>query len=64
VRLSFVYRFFVTVLSWFVLLARSSASKDVEISVLRQETAGLRHQTGRPKPTGSERAVLTALARL
>jgi hypothetical protein len=36
-----VYRSFVVVLSWFMLLARSSASKDVEILVLRQEVAVL-----------------------
>jgi hypothetical protein len=35
VFLSLIYRFFVTVSSWFVLLARSSASKDVEMLVLR-----------------------------
>jgi putative transposase len=64
VRLSLVYRFFVTVLSWFVLLARSSASKDVEILVLRQEIAVLRRQAGRPKLTWSDRAVIAALARL
>lgn len=42
VRLSLSYRFFATVLSWFVLLVRSSVSKDVEILVLRQEIAVLR----------------------
>lgn len=62
-RLSLVYRCFVTVLSWFVLLARSSASKDIEILVLRQEIAVLRRQAGPPKPTWSDRAVIAALAR-
>jgi hypothetical protein len=64
VRLSLIYRFFMTVLSWFVLLARSSASKDVELLVLRQEIAVLRRQAGRPRLTWSDRAVIAALARL
>jgi len=64
VFLSLIYRFFMTVLSWFVLLARSSASKDVEILVLWQEVAVLRRQEGRPRPTWSDRAVIAALARL
>lgn len=63
-RLSLIYRFSMTVLSWFMPLARSSASKDVEILVLRQEIAVLRRQAGRPKPTWSDRAVIAALARL
>jgi hypothetical protein len=37
-----VYRFFVTVLSWLVLLGRSQAAKDAEILVLRHEVAVLR----------------------
>jgi hypothetical protein len=53
VRLSLVYRFFVTVSSRFILSARSSASQDVEIVVLRQEIAVLRRQAGRPKPSWS-----------
>jgi putative transposase len=55
---------FVKVLSWLVLLARSSASKDAEILVLRHEVAVLRRQSGRPKPTWTDRAVIAALARL
>ena len=56
VRFSLIYRFFVTFLSWFVLLARSSASKDIEILVLRQEIAVLWRQVGRPKPAWGDRA--------
>ena len=37
-----IYRFAIAVLSWLGLLARSSASKDAEILVLRQEVAVLR----------------------
>jgi len=59
-----VYRFFVTVLSWLALLARSSASKDAEILVLRHEVAVLRRQAGRPKPSWTDRAMIAALSRL
>jgi putative transposase len=37
VQVRLIYRFAVTVLSWLGLLARSSASKDAEILILRQE---------------------------
>jgi hypothetical protein len=40
----------VRVFGWLVLLARSSASKEVEILVLRHEVALLRRQVARPKP--------------
>jgi putative transposase len=63
-RVGLIYRFSMAALSWFALLARSSASKDVEILVLRQEIAVLRRQVGRPKPTWTDRAVIAALARL
>jgi hypothetical protein len=46
------------------LLARSDASKDTEILVLRHEVAVLRRQVARPKPDWADRAVITALARL
>src|SRR6266704_1963210 len=48
---------------WLVLLARSDASRDVEILVLRHEVAILRRVT-RPKPDWADRAVIAALARL
>ncbi|WP_198549064.1 integrase [Streptomyces sp. PRh5] len=51
-------------LSWFVLLGRSSASKDVELLVLRHEVAVLRRSTPRPPLTWADRAILTALVRL
>ncbi len=41
------YRLLVTVLSWFVLLARSSSAKDVEILALRHEVAVLRRTNPR-----------------
>jgi putative transposase len=46
------------------LLARSGASKDVEILVLRHEVAVLRRQVARPNPDWADRAVIAALARL
>jgi putative transposase len=49
---------------WLALLARSGASKDVEILVLRHEVAVLRSQVARPKPDWADRAVIAALARL
>src|SRR6266700_2806707 len=54
----------VRLFGWLVLLARSDASKDVEILVLRHEVAVLRRQVARPKPDWAVRAVITALARL
>ena len=42
--------------AWLALLARSDASKDVEILVLRHEIAVLRRQVARPKPDWADRA--------
>jgi len=52
------------VLSWLALLARSSASKDVEILTLRHEVAVLRRANPKPKTTWPDRALLAALARI
>src|SRR5437764_9193062 len=50
--------------AWVALLARSGASKDVEILVLRHEIAVLHRQVARPKPGWADRAMIAALAKL
>ena len=50
--------------SWLVLLARSDATKDVEIMILRHEVAALRRTNARPTRTWLDRAMLSALSRL
>ena len=59
-----VYRFGTVVLSWLALSARSSASKNAEILVLRHEVAVLRRANPRPRIGWSDRAVFAALSRL
>src|SRR5260221_12838360 len=59
-----LYLIFVRLADWMALLARSSASKDAELLVLRQEVAILRRHNPKPKPDSAEGAMLTAPARL
>jgi putative transposase len=59
-----LYLLMTRLFAWVALLARSGASKDIEILVLRHEIAVLRRQVPRPKPDWADRAVIAALARL
>jgi putative transposase len=45
-----------------VLRARSDASKDVEILVLRHQVSVLRRQVTRPRPRPADRAMLAVLS--
>ena len=58
------YPVFVRLCRWLVLLGRSSASKNAELLVLRQEVAVLRRAHPQPRLDWADRAVLAALIRL
>jgi putative transposase len=64
VSLRLIYLIFIQLLSWLLLLARSSAAEDVELLVLRHEVAVLRRTTRKPRLDWADRTILSALIRL
>jgi putative transposase len=59
-----LYLMFARICAWLVLLGRSTASKDIELLVLRHEVALLRRNHPRPPLDWAGRAVLATLIRL
>lgn len=59
-----LYRIPVNPLSWLALSARSQASKNAEILVLRQEAAVLRRTNPKPRLASTDRTVFAALSEL
>jgi hypothetical protein len=63
VWLRLLYLIFLQLLNLLLLLGRSSASKDVELLVLRHEVAVLRRTNPKPRIDWADRAVFAALVR-
>jgi hypothetical protein len=59
-----IYRSLVALLSWLALLARSSASTNAEVLILRHEVAVLRRGNPKPRIDWTDRVLLAALARI
>jgi putative transposase len=63
VSVRLLYLIFVQLVNLLLLLGRSSASKDVELLVLRHEVAVLRRANPKPRMDWADRAVFAALVR-
>ena len=61
--LRLVYLIFDRLLHWLLLLGRTSSSKDIELLVLRHESAVLRRTNAKPRLDWADRAVMAALIR-
>jgi putative transposase len=61
VSLRLLYLVFLRLLNLLLLFGRSSASKDVELLVLRHEVAVLRRANPRPRMDWADRVILAAL---
>jgi len=59
-----LYLMFARICAWLVLLSRSTASKDIDLLVLRHEVAVLRRTHPRARLDWADRAVLAALIRI
>jgi hypothetical protein len=64
VLIRLIYRSLATLLSWLALSARSSASTNAEILILRHEVAVLRRSNPKPRINWADRALLAALAQI
>jgi hypothetical protein len=62
--LRLLYLIFLRLVGLLVLLGRSSASKDIELLVLRHEVAVLRRSNPKPRLDWADRVVVAALVRL
>ncbi len=62
--LRFSYLAVLRVFGWLALLVLSDRAKDAEILLRRHQVAVLQRQTGTPKLSWADRAILSALARL
>jgi hypothetical protein len=61
VSLRLLYLILSRLLSWLTLLSRATASKDIELLVLRHEVAVLRRTNPRPRLDWADRAQFAAL---
>jgi putative transposase len=59
-----LYLIVLLIFGWIALLARSQASKDAELLMLRHQRAVLRRQAPAPRSSWVDRAIFSALARL